>query len=591
MKKLKVLKTSEINEELSTITPIIIDEKRDKLLIGDRIFKSLGIVKYKSEVSYGWLEKLANINNSIFCVNYKPINNDDFINIISSGIKNDRVDMLYNNDPLKQHQAQSGVVSGEELIKQIESNNETVGLIDTTVTATDYDEEDIKEIIKKIKISGNVVGAKFRNLANLQQLTFKNISPYYTSNKAVSDILNRVMPIKTFLGGFPFASPIFYDKNGYYFGKSANNSNVILDIWKRENDRTNSNMVILGVPGVGKSTVVKSMIISEYMRGTKILIIDPESEYNDLCKNLNGNLINTGGSTGGKINPLQFYDFSHFDEDEENSNKLNIHLKFLDVFFKLYLNLNEIENALLKSVLIELYERFNITWNTEITSQTIFPIMKDLYDIINEKLQDNEEYKNLSLLLKDISTGGDSFIFGKSSDITINSNCVCFDTSELQQSANNVKKAQYLNVLNYCWQEMSRNKEEKVLLVCDEAYLMIDPDVPQSLVFLRDVSKRARKYEGGIFIISHSVNDFLNEKIRMYGESLLDTPCYKLFLGTDGKNLLELKKLYNLREKEEDILLAKKRGVGVFVAGTKRFQVDFKIPSYKFKYIGAGGGR
>jgi hypothetical protein len=35
-----------------------------------------------------------------------------------------------------------------------------------------------------------------------------------------------------------------------------------------------------------------------------------------------------------------------------------------------------------------------------------------------------------------------------------------------------------------------RNRDERVLLICDETYLMIDPNVPQSLVFLRNVEKR-----------------------------------------------------------------------------------------------------
>ena len=41
---------------------------------------------------------------------------------------------------------------------------------------------------------------------------------------------------------------------------------------------------------------------------------------------------------------------------------------------------------------------------------------------------------------------------------------------------------------------------------------MIDPEVPQSLVFLRNVAKRDTKYEAGLFIISHSVVAFLGSK-------------------------------------------------------------------------------
>lgn len=62
------------------------------------------------------------------------------------------------------------------------------------------------------------------------------------------------------------------------------------------------------------------------------------------------------------------------------------------------------------------------------------------------------------------------------------------------------------------------DRTERTLLICDEAYLMIDPKVPQSLIFLRNVEKRARKYEAGLVIISHSVVDFLAPEIKMYGQ-------------------------------------------------------------------------
>ena len=35
----------------------------------------------------------------------------------------------------------------------------------------------------------------------------------------------------------------------------------------------------------------------------------------------------------------------------------------------------------------------------------------------------------------------------------------------------------------YDWEQMSHDREERVLLICDEEYLMIDQKVPQSLVY------------------------------------------------------------------------------------------------------------
>ena len=165
------------------------------------------------------------------------------------------------------------------------------------------------------------------------------------------------------------------------------------------------------------------------------------------------------------------------------------------------------------------------------------------------------------------------------------------DTHALQETGDNVKRTQYFNILTYDWEQMSRNREERVLLICDEAYLMIDQKVPQSLVYLRNVMKRARKYEAALGIISHSLVDFLHESIKQYGQALLDIPCYKILMGTDGKNLKETADLYDLTEAEQELLLARKRGHALFMAGAKRLHIQFDIPEYKFNYMGKGGGR
>ena len=113
------------------------------------------------------------------------------------------------------------------------------------------------------------------------------------------------MPISTLVGGFPFAGSGFNDGAGYCFAQDTGGGLVIVDPWQRGGDRTNSNFVVMGNSGVGKSTAIKHIILSEFMKGTKILVVDPESEYKDLCHNLGGNWVNAVGGSAGWINPLQ----------------------------------------------------------------------------------------------------------------------------------------------------------------------------------------------------------------------------------------------------------------------------------------------
>ena len=493
-------------------------------------------------------------------------------------------------------------------MRNIDQQGEAIGQMGITIMPFSNEDNIFEKGCRKVESRATAINCRLRNLSSLQKEGFKQLSPFYTSEVRVEQIINRIVPLSSFIGGFPFASSGYNDGLGYYFAKDSSGGLVIIDPWKREEDRTNSNFVIMGVPGVGKSTAIKHIVLSEYMRGTKLIFIDPHREYWELCKNLNGDWINAGGGSRGKINPLQIRTTPKDDEDETEKlykdegygmGDMALYIKNLEIFFRLYIpSLTDRHIAILKSEIIELYNSFNIFWDTDISklANTDFPIILDLYNQIVKKTKDEnnpyvKDYDDLSLFLKDLALGSDSFLWNGHTTIESSSKCICLDTKDLQNSPNNIISTQYFNILQWAWDEIVKDPDERVLLICDEAYLMIDPDVPQSLVFLRNASKGVRKYEGGIAVVSHSVVDFLDPKIKMYGQPLLDLATFKIIMGTDGQNLEETKNLYNLTDAEEDLIMSKKRGAALMIIGSKRLQIQFDIPEYKFKYMGTAGGR
>ncbi|AUG58580.1 VirB4 family type IV secretion system protein [Acetivibrio saccincola] len=589
---------------LNLLAPMGLEIRRNSLVIGENTGKIYGIVKYPQKVDYGWLSKITNIPGTIVSVTFKPIDHGTFIESLSRSVIQNRGAAESAKDPLIQKRAERAAIDGERIMVQIDQQGETVGLMSINIMPIARDEETLQKVSRKTESTCAMAKCKPRVLANLQKEAFKMLSPFYTREESIEQICERIIPLSTFVGGFPFSSSGYNDGTGYFFGRDASGGLVVLDTWKRGNDRTNTNMVIMGVAGVGKSTAVKHIALSEYMKGTKLIFIDPEREYKELCEALNGDWINAGGGSNGRINPLQIRPTPVDDNDDVYKDEghgmgdMALYIKNLEIFFSLYLpSLNDMQKAILKDTLIELYHNFNITWNTDVSKlkNEDFPIFKDLYDLITKKAEEKEieqnVYADLALLLKDIALGSDSFLWNGHSTIHTNTRCVCLDTYDLQNTSDSIKRTQYFNLLTWCWQQMSKDRNERVLLICDEAYLMIDPNVPQSLVFLRNVEKRSRKYEAGIAIISHSVVDFLDPQIKMYGQALLDIPCFKILMGCDGKNLIETKELYNLTDAEEELLASKKRGNALVVIGSKRLHVIFEISEYKFEYMGTAGGR
>lgn len=608
---------TEVNEAiLNVITPIGLEFKRNALYAGDNIIKMYGIIKYPPEVSVGWLSKINNMPSTVVCQTFTPTDNSELIQHISATIRQKTGEAESARDPLVRQRALKTVEQGENIMKQIDQNGETVGYVSNIVMVTTTDEEQFAHRCRQTETAIASVKCKARGLANLQKNAYMAISPYHVPDEKVESVCRKLMPISTYAGGFPFASSSYSDGRGYYFAKDTSGGMVAIDPWLRQGDRTNSNWVIMGVAGQGKSATAKHIITEEYAKGTKIIIIDPEQEYKKLTYDLGGDWIDVGGGTGGKINPLEIRPVPD-DDDEENgeleqnpSLRLNadgmqgmgdlaLHMKTLEIFFSLYLSdINDYENAYLNKALRELYAKFGITLTMKVKQEQIdcYPTIRNFYEYLLEKSKDTklhdderEHYRHLACLLENAAIGQDSFLWNNQTSIKPQSRCICLDTHSLQNSSEKLIKTQYFNVLTWAWEQMSNDRTERVLLVCDEAYLMIDNKVPQSLVFLRNCAKRARKYEAGLMIVSHSVVDFLDPSIKMYGQALLDIPCYKVLFGTDGKNLQELCELYNLTEAEKELLFAKKRAVALFCCGAKRMSVKFDL-QHKLNYI-SGGGR
>lgn len=605
MKKKEMDAIKQNKSLLNIITPITgMEYKQNKMRLGDNYCKIYTIIKYPKNVKVGWLSKLSNIPNTVSIQLFEPSENTALIENMSRGIRQSEMIYESSRDALERKRALREIDDGQEILEKVEVKGETVGYMTNMIMVLADDEETLNKRCKRVESIICGMQLKVRSLAYCIKQAFQTISPFHTGSEDILDVGRRNILISDFIGGFPFGGGGLNDGKGFYLAKDTNGGIVILDTWKRGTDRNNSNYVVMGTSGVGKSTAVKHILLNEYMRGTRLLVIDPEREYKTLCQNLNGDWINVAGRNGKMINPLQIRPVPLDDEDEDvvgikdEGNGLGamaLHIQAIRPFFRvLFPEITHNQVSILTSYLEKVYNKFNIDWDTDVSklSNTEFPIMKDLYDYICEDIEKLEktninltDYKTVQALLRDVAVGADSQIFNGYTTVASDSKCIVLDTFNLQNSDERIKKAQYYNILTYCWEQMSNNRDEEILLACDESYLMIDNQVPQSLIFLRNVVKRCRKYRGGIIVISHSVVDFLDPSVKQYGQAILDLACYKILMGADGQNLKEMKTLYNLTEAEEDLIYARQMGVALLMVGTNRLSVKFDIFPYEFDYF------
>jgi type IV secretory pathway VirB4 component len=496
---------------------------------------------------------------------------------------------------LTMQRTEQALKDAEELMRKIDQEQQQVFYVTVILMVLAPNQQELDRRTRQVEAALAASGMRGRVLIFRQEEGLKAAGPFCTLPDEVKEAGARNMPAETVAASFPFTASGINDGSGIVLGKDRDGGLVLVDIWKRGGDRTNSNWTILAKPGAGKSFTAKMLLLREYMQGSRVIIIDPEREYKEMCRKLGGVWINcTGGE--GKINPLQVRLRPVEEEDEENNSlqsPLALHIQTLRTFFSLYLrDLTDTEKAALEDALVEVYKEAGITWDTDPRGvpNDKWPTVKELYEYCVKKAEENPEtYGRLSVLLKRAAEGADSYLWAGPTAVEADSDFIVFDVHDLQNAEDQVKRAQYFNVLSFAWNILERDRRERTVLVVDEAWMLVDPQTPQAIAFLRDTSKRIRKYNGSLIVISQNVIDFLAPEVQRYGQALLDNPTYKLLLAQGEKDLEAITTLMNLSEAEHDLLANAKRGEGLFVAGTQRIHIKIEAAPYEMQYLTGGG--
>ena len=562
--------------------------ERNKIYFGSRYCKIYTIAHYPSNIEMKWLGNLVSNTGAIFSINIEPTDNAELIDSLDSRIRDaSGLAEISRNESSRQMREQE-IKEASEIINRMIQNNEVVSYLTIYILVSAVEKEELKIKCKEVESEVQHQKLKIRNLTNYLQLSgFKAVAPFFTIQTDLSKKFKRNILTSSFTGGFLFNTDTFTDEGGYYWGVNQNGGIIIFNLWQQDVMRGNSNMFVVGSSGSGKSMAVKHMILNE-IPTTKILIIDAENEYSYLCKNLNGKIIECDGiENGGILNPLQVRINR---DDKTGNNALSLHFQFLETFFQiLYPTLTEIEFSKLDLIFENLYKKFGITKSTDISKlkNRDFPILEDLYYFIENENKQNKNgiYEKLLALIRPIAIGQASSIWNGYTNIEIDTRVTVFNTSTMQKFQIQYKRAQYYNILSYAWDILSKNTQEKTMLIADECHILVDPNIPQTLEYIRYISKMARKHNSSICVITQSIEDFLNEKIKLYGQSLLANATNKLFFKSDGKDLKDIVSTFNLTEQEEKMLLNAKVGECLFMCGTRKIYMAFKLFQYELEMI------
>lgn len=580
------------------------------LILGNAYVSIVTLVSYPSMVSVGWLGAVANVHHTRMVISISPTDTQEISNTLKKSMSELKSKMInindYNDQILFNNQMQDFV----ELVNRIDREHERFSTISVNFFCYGETKEEMEKTKKELKSTLSSYGLGGADLMFEQERAFKMCLP--TMYSELEKQYGLPIPMMTVASSFPFIFQNLQDDgDAIMLGNDALGGLLFFDLWKRTNKRNNSNAVIVGKSGSGKSTLIKKLVRGAWCRGSKVIIIDPEREYRDLCENIGKGAcwIDCGTGIAGIINPLEVRRGDNNNEEYSNStnNDLSRHFQTFRTFIKYYLqDLNAYELTKIEEILIEVYKDKGIDFNTDLSKlkSEDYPIMEDLYNKTKytlDKAKQNKEARNvveslekICSMLKRATIGADSRIFNGTSSIHVNEDTdfIVLDIHSLVDSDDTILKTQFFNILSWAWNEISRNREEQVILVCDEAHLLIDPNNPDGADFLKRCTKRARKYNCGVWTSSQNFIDYTADGLERYGQVIIDNSAYLLIMAQGQKEIESVKQMMNLSESEMQFLTTASRGQGLFVISQDtRLPIQIHLRQEERDLFGTGGGR
>ena len=589
----------------SQLAPKSLEFKASEFYISDKYATILSVISYPGAIMPGYLSTLTNIPGIKVVVKHIPVP----FSVMSKMLNKQIVEL---EDRYKNEKD----LTYKEKIRQEMDNLQYFTSMLAASQARIFDFQmhvmitaDTKENLELMKTNvRNYLDAMELRAVALrfeQEKVLKSILPIFPKQD-IEERIGTPMPSQTIAAMYPFIFDSIKDPGlstllGVDFSGGVILFNQFLYQVRKETNRNNANMIILGTSGSGKSTAAKLLLRTHIRNGCQIVAIDPENELHDITIAMGGDTIEIGkGGEFGLINPLEVV----VDADEEEIKQglgytvLTRTLQTLKAFMKYYdPSIQEDVLTMFSEVVQDTYRRFGIDYNTDFSKFTSadYPTFTDVYATVKgrlmsmtEQTQEKDILERLELKLRPI-TKELKFYFDGHTTITSKSDFMVFNIRELMNSDSNVRNALFFNILKYAW-GLCLNPNINTILMVDEAHVLLGDKNALGADFLAQIQRRARKYNTGAIIITQQPSDFSDPSVITQGKAIFDNAAYYLVMGLKKQAVDDLGKLIDLNDSEKEGIKQFSQGEALFVCGNRRMQINVAVTKDELDSFGSGGG-
>ena len=625
-KKTKVL-TPEQVEEIRTkdffdmILPGTVKFFSDHYIVGDSYRCVWAIREYPPTTEeQAILSQLGDRNGVTLRIYHRLVESMEQRKIIQNATRRNKL-KSGGNDVNETIEAEGNLQDVVELLANLRKNKEPLLHCSVFIELKAKNMDALKELQSEIAMELTRSKISVDRLTLRQKEGFLSVLPVGANQFGAQ--YERVLPASSVANLYPFNFSGKTDPQGIYIGRDKFGTNILVDFDRRAEDKTTSNILILGNSGQGKSYLLKLILTNIRESGKSVICLDPESEYEEICSALGGCYIDflSGEYT---INPLEPKAWSEQAvpapnsrtqiDTEPNDNthdqegfvpeafrkvtRLSQHIAFLKDFFRAYKDFSDAQIDTIEILLSKLYSRFGITDSTDYSKMksTDYPIMEDFYNLCEEEfmtydksrkyLYTEQTLQEVCLGIHSMCVGAESKYFNGHSNI-IDNDFLAFGVKGLLDTNKRLKDAMLFNILSFMSNQLLGKGNTAASI--DELYLLLTNMT--AIEYLRNAMKRVRKKDSSIILASQNIEDFLIPSIREFTKPLFSIPTHQFLFNAGQINPKEYMDALQVEPSEFELIKYPERGTCLYRCGNERYLLQVIAPDYKSALFGKAGGR
>lgn len=438
---------------------------------------------------------------------------------------------------------------------------------------------------------------------------------------ALEQRYNYSAPIISIAAGLFNKDVGIYDPLGVPLGKDDSGSSIRLDMLSKSETRINSNLILNGDSGCGKTTLLQALVVYWYvLNGCRIYMNDIEGTFINLTRALGGEVSSMDDSSSMLISPFQPRNFgaSATGNEEQNISEgeeirrarekamkmrvLSSQINFLVSYLMQAFDFDKSTKSLLYHACALAYGKYGFTDETTFAeyyrNNMAFPCLADVFNALPKAanvLEGNLEdavYRIRNSFRKAID-GPEAFMWDVKESKVKDSQLMCIDMQGLSNNES-MMKAQYYNLLSWEWTQITTHRfsEDKTIVITDELQSCFTPDNLAFCSKYADMYRRARKYGAGMISAFQEPKALYADGVASYGTTLVSNSAYYI-TGEMSETLNQeaIKKMFSATDETMDrVASCGGRKFLVKIGSEKQSWLKTEFPQWMLDSFGKANG-